>query len=134
MSGSHIALGPFAGRYSGYQEADLSISSATLTTTAGTKTSSAIEVGSGTPCVASINSTGMSSGDTLDVTIEGSEGGTFTAPDLETLATFTQITDSAGGVTAQSKSFVGMKYIRSKYVTTGTTVTATCICAVKAKY
>ncbi|MEN6535496.1 MAG: hypothetical protein ABFD89_17665 [Bryobacteraceae bacterium] len=131
MSGSIIALGPFAGRYSGYEQADLSISAATLTTTAGTKYSDAIELGKPVPCTASINSTSMSTSDTLDVTIEGSEGGTFTAPDLETLATFTQITDAAGGVTAQTKSFTGMKYIRSKYVTGGTTVTAACTCLVK---
>jgi hypothetical protein len=130
--GHSINSGPFQGRHAAYEEVDLSISAATLTTTAGTKTSTPIEIGGPRACNASIDSTGVTAGDGLTVTIEGSEGGTFTAPDLETLATFTAISgDTAGGVTAETQPFVAMKHIRSKYVTTGTTITANCTCKVK---
>lgn len=122
-----IGSGPFAGRQSGCEDINLSLTAAQIGSAAGTVYSSVLELGGPKACFVTLDSLGLTAGDGLTVTIEGSNDGSFTAPALETLATFTAVSgDTAGGVTKQTKSFVSFRYIRAKYVTTGTTITANC--------
>lgn len=112
-----IGSGKFAGRQSGCEDLDLSPSAA-LTADA---TSQVVELGGPKPCRLTLNVTSVSTDDTLDVTIQGSDTNDFTN-DVRTLATFTQVT----AATKQSLSFLGARFIRANYNVTGSSVSITC--------
>jgi hypothetical protein len=125
--GSTINSGRFSGRYNGCEDLDFTMSAAQLGTAAGTTYSPVLEAGGPKACSLTLDSLGLTAGDGLTVTVEGSEDGSFLAPALETLATFTAVSgDTAAGVTRQTKSFISLKFIRARYVTTGAAITANC--------
>jgi hypothetical protein len=112
-----IGSGPFAGRQSGCEDIDLSPAAA-LTADGY---SSVLELGGPKPCRLTLTVASVSTDDTLDVLIQGSDTNDFTG-DVRTLATFTQVT-AAGN---QSLSFVGARFIRAYYNVGGTSVSIPC--------
>ncbi len=112
-----IGSGKFAGRQSGCEDLDLSPSAALTADT----TSQVVELGGPKPCRLTLKVTSVSTDDTLDVTIQGSDTNDFTN-DVRTLATFTQAT----AATSQSLSFLGARFIRANYNVTGSSVSITC--------
>lgn len=116
--GYNIGSGKFIGRYSGCDDINLSPSAALTADT----TSNVLELGGPKPCRLTLAVSTVSTSDTLDVTIQGSDTNDFTN-DVRTLATFPQVSAADA---KQSLSFLGARYIRANYNVTGSDVSITC--------